>query len=146
MNNPHTLPVLVYGTLRANQRNEKVIAPYTLSHEVVTINNAEMYDLGSCPTILLDKQGSKVTAELHYIDPHFYDHALHRLDQLEGFIHSSTTNVYDRVIVKVKNSHGEEFSAYVYVAGDCLKELDGSVHSPIIASGDWLKREILSNE
>lgn len=102
-------PVFVYGTLKRNHANHRIIAQDESAKCVFydAFIKGEMFDLGQYPAVVLSGKGV-VFGELWYVD----SATLHRMDKLEGH-----PDYYKRVLVPLlgaeKNTQG--YVAWVYV-------------------------------
>ena len=115
--------IFVYGTLRPDARNGKMMTTGAKHVGTDSITGAQLYNLGWFPGVKLDKTDSMVHGDVFEI----VDGKLPpRLDSYEGY-----PSLYSRSQVKTDN--GELAWVYTY---------NGSVsQDQLIESGEWCPRE-----
>ena len=111
--------VFVYGTLRAGQRNHRLLRRATALGPASTVEPFAMHDLGAFPAIVAGGE-TPVVGEVYEVDAE----TLQALDRLEGYPH-----LYDRVEVSLTDGG----RALVYTMQP--RQVEGR---PVIRSGDWL--------
>lgn len=118
--------IFVYGTLRSDASNYRVLEPYTQGHQPAVLQGAMLYNLGYYPGIKLGAApGSLVVGEFHTVA----DEALPVLDRFEG-----KGYLYDRQEVTVTLDNDDPRKAWVYTyLGDVRADR-------LIPSGDWSLR------
>lgn len=134
------LPVVVYGTLRPGQSNyDRILAGRTLSERPVVIPGYRMYSNFHYPFIVphADAQ-SYIIGDLVTVPEKLWEQTIWDLDFLEGYqgFEADTRNLYDRVVVKVKEDN-RMFDAYLYVANASMHE-EILFDMPLIPTGDWI--------
>ena len=113
--------VAVYGTLRQNHGNHRILNKSPLSCE--KIFGWSMYSMGGFPgCVKSDGEADYIVVELYDID----DETLRRLNQLEGYTEGEDNWFYDRV--SVGTSLGE---AFMYTWAGSLNQDTRIYH------GDW---------
>jgi gamma-glutamylcyclotransferase (GGCT)/AIG2-like uncharacterized protein YtfP len=111
------IKVAVYGTLRKNQGNHRLLVDSKFLGEGTT--GGIMYSMGGFPAV--DITGDKeIKIEVYSVD----EQTLNRLDGLEGYPH-----FYNRS--EIKTPYG---AAWIYHIDK--KEL---LNYPLIQSGDWVE-------
>jgi gamma-glutamylcyclotransferase (GGCT)/AIG2-like uncharacterized protein YtfP len=123
-----TTPVLVgvYGSLRKDLHNHKILGNSKLIGTFNTIPEYTMYDLGTYPGIVPDGNTS-IFIEVYDVS----ETVLDKLDTLEGYhTFNSTHNHYNRR--KIESPYGE---MYIYFYND--KHRYKSNDTKIVVSGDW---------
>lgn len=118
--------VFVYGTLRKNERNSRLLENAKCLAYQAWINGV-LYDTGNnYPAVVLD-DNHRVYGELYELT----DIQLSMLDELEGYFGEGCHNHYDRVVQTVYTDFGQ-VEAYVYVYSDNLVK-----NLKVIEFGDW---------
>jgi gamma-glutamylcyclotransferase (GGCT)/AIG2-like uncharacterized protein YtfP len=126
------LPIFVYGTLRAGQKNyRRYLQGKTVRETPASCSGRLFVLLEEGYPYLLPGPG-RVWGELVFIAPEWYQQVLRRLDALEEYDSArEAASVYLRRRAAVHLVNGEEFQAWVYYWNrPALGEL--------IASGDFL--------
>jgi gamma-glutamylcyclotransferase (GGCT)/AIG2-like uncharacterized protein YtfP len=118
---PKLTRVFVYGTLRAGERNHRLLEGAAFVGEARTAPCFRMVDLGSFPGIVADGS-TPIEGEVYDVD----DTMLARLDRLEGH-----PDFYTRTRIALEDS--SEALAY-------LLRPTQVVGRPAIPSGNWLAR------
>ncbi len=126
---PHTR-VYVYGTLRKNGRNSRLMLGSVHEGEL-RLPGFAIYSMGSYPALVPGKSTDSVLAESWLVD----SKTLFRLDQLEQFISAGhPSNHYDRVLI----STPEFGPGWLYLYG--VRNIRGAKkHGTKIESGDWIR-------
>lgn len=119
--------VFVYGTLRRNERNHRLLEGATCIAEQAWTTGT-LFNTNSGYPILQDQDSGFVYGELYEAT----QGQLARLDTLEGYRGEGKDNFYDRIPKTIITDHGE-YSAYVYVKNEQQADM---LHNHIIG-GDW---------
>lgn len=110
---PNTLTshlVFVYGTLMAGFANHRVLGPTPCSlGAATTVDKFTMYTNGYFPALTLQELYT-VRGEVYKVS----DSDLIRLDRLEGYDVTRTSNHYERKLVTVALHSGDKVNAWVY--------------------------------
>jgi len=115
--------VFVYGTLKKNFPNSRLLKDAEFRGEAKTLKKFRMYTNGYFPMIVPDSEhGTFISGEVYSVD----EHELARLDMLEG-----CPEMYYRSAVSVEDADGYRHTAYVYIWGRPVGDLDE------VASGVW---------
>lgn len=120
------MKVAVYGTLRNNGSNHRLLAGAELLATTKTAKNYDMFSLGAFPYIDLSKGDSKsqITVEVYEVS----EEGLGTLDMLEGY-----PRFYSRSEVELENG----MTAWIYhINGYKARQ------APCVASGDWNNRVV----
>jgi gamma-glutamylcyclotransferase (GGCT)/AIG2-like uncharacterized protein YtfP len=132
--------VFVYGTLRQGQANHWLIEKYVKSVKKATVRGW-MYDLGAYPAVI-EGEGL-ISGEL--IEFHNSTEAFKKMDLLEGFYHTgSSNNHYERIITTCCTEDGEE-ECQIYVYPNRKKEWLQK-RASLVISGDWLDKSWLEQK
>ncbi|MCG1028946.1 gamma-glutamylcyclotransferase [Virgibacillus halodenitrificans] len=126
-----TYLVFVYGTLRKDESNNKVLADARLVAEEAW-TSGRLYSTTSYYPVLEKYESGEVYGELYEVTKD----KLEELDELEGYIGEEKDNLYDR-IQQIIFTDKASWPAYVYVMTNKTLEMRAS----LIKSGDW-KRHI----
>lgn len=120
--------VFVYGTLRKDDRNHKLLkdAVCIASH---CWTDGKLFDSYKGYPFLVQSNDSRVVGELYVVD----DAQLSDLDRLEDYHGSGKNNLYDRVEQMVYTKSGN-YQAFVYV----LPDKRNTKNMQLIESGDWI--------
>ncbi len=120
--------VAVYGTLRSGFYNHRVMeaAKGELLGTAKTVNNYNMYNLGSFPSVSLTDTDNEtpVVVEVYEVEMEGVENTL---DRLEGYPH-----FYNRTKVDVEFEDGSVANAWIY-----------HIDSPkpnLIESGNWSEK------
>jgi gamma-glutamylcyclotransferase (GGCT)/AIG2-like uncharacterized protein YtfP len=133
------LPFFVYGTLRAGERNHRLLRGRTLSWTPAELHGALLFLGPGYPFAVVDPAGSGVVrGDLVRIAEQEYGQVLADLDRLESYVPGAPGNLYERVARTVGGKQGET-QAWVYLAGGPLAEelLASGLRIP---GGDWRHR------
>lgn len=129
--------VFVYGTLRKGQGNRRIIEEFIVNARPGTVG-AVLFDNGSFPYAILSEDHVAV-GEWITFDKVDQIEVMHRLDRLEGYRGDGESNHYDRVMVRDLSQDIEGWMYVVTVNSPRGKRI--AEQYPLIASGDWSKRE-----
>lgn len=133
------LPVFVYGTLRAGERNHRLLAGRTRSWEPADLPGALLFHGPGYPFAVTDPTGRGVVrGELVHVREPDYDQVLSDLDLLESYVPGDPRNLYERVRRTVTRERGAT-EAWVYLAGPTLVA-DLLASGWPVADGDWRAR------
>lgn len=119
--------VFVYGTLRKDDRNHKLLknAVCIASH---CWTDGKLFDSHKGYPFLVKSNDSRVVGELYVVN----DAQLSELDRLEDYHEFGKNNLYDRMEQVIHTGTGD-FLAFVYV----LPENKNTKNMKLIESGDW---------
>ncbi|MGY3717791.1 gamma-glutamylcyclotransferase [Sutcliffiella cohnii] len=117
--------VFVYGTLRKNERNHRLLEGSRLIAEQAWTTGV-MYDTGLHYPALQKSSTGRVYGELYEVN----DHTLSSLDRLEGYQAHRSDNLYDRVSQSINTDKGT-YEAYVYIM------VNNNMLQRKIHGGDW---------
>jgi gamma-glutamylcyclotransferase (GGCT)/AIG2-like uncharacterized protein YtfP len=119
--------VFVYGTLRRNEPNHRLLQGAELVAEQAW-TNGEMYDTGLGYPALKDSENGNVFGEMYLVS----DEQLRLLDELEGHREGAADNLYDRKKQVINHDCGET-EAFVYT----IAAHNQSMLKTPIPYGDW---------
>lgn len=126
--------VFVYGTLKKNQSNHRLLNNAKFIGEATTIDKFVLVDFGSFPTLAKPEKnmtGYSIHGEVYELNN--FD----RLDQLEGFYKvDHPDNYYNRDIYQIK-CNNETISAWIYMRNSTLAEIVKNSKYKHIPSGNW---------
>lgn len=122
--------VVVYGSLLSGLHNHGVMerARGELVGEGVSVENINMYSLGSYPSISLahNSHEQPIKVEVYEVDNEY----LHHIDSLEGYRGNNSQSFYNRSPIKVKMDDTEE------VIEGLIYHIDQEQRVPVM-TGDW---------
>ncbi len=128
-------PVAVYGTLRENQPNHRLLAGLWDSQVLGICDGFEMYSVGPFPFI---KRGEgSVIVEVYTINPQSYETVLRRMDMLEGYHPEDPDSLYRRELVDVQLTDDRQVKAWIYIGHTVENERAYKK----IESGDWVQAQ-----
>lgn len=115
------LPLFVYGTLKPGASNYRTyLSGCILTELPATIDEAVLYNLGECPTLVIGAGLARPDEQVHGIlitlRPRLYDQTLRHIDSLEEYVCGNPWNWYERIIHPVRTGNAL-VDAWVYVAG-----------------------------
>lgn len=126
------LPVFVYGTLRAGQKNYRRYLQGKTVREAPASCAGRLYVLPEEGYPYLLPGAGRVWGELIFLAPECYQRTLRRLDALEEYDPGrEAASVYLRRRATVRVANGEEYQAWVYY-------WNRSALGELIVSGDFL--------
>ena len=123
--------VFVYGTLRAGQRNARLVEPYVTYAEPGVVAGT-LYEGPGFPYATPDGDGL-ICGEWLSVVPGKEKGALERLDILEGYGGPGGRNHYERVWVH--DAKAPDIDGWIYVAGPCARP------GHRIEGGDWVRTQ-----
>lgn len=134
-----SLPVFVYGTLRAGQGNyARLLAGHTVAEFPARADGLVLYG-GGVP-FAAERDGARVVGELMLVDQDVYPRVLAELDRLEGYReHAPQRSLYLRVARRVHYRRGERWAArlaWLYLGAP--RVLDGFADHHLVPGGDWV--------
>ncbi|MGH2690622.1 MAG: gamma-glutamylcyclotransferase family protein [Actinomycetota bacterium] len=128
-------PFFVYGTLRREQGNYRLLRGRTVSEHPATLPGYALHAAG-LPYVVAAGADDLVVGELMFVRPSHYAEILGTLDQLEGCT-LGRPGLYERIAASARYRLGGQdraVEAWVYLAGDHFRPSPTS----LVASGDWL--------
>lgn len=132
----HAGPVsclFVYGTLRRGEERFPVLERHRARLAFTGSTQGTLYDLGTYPGLRVGDGGTAVVGEAYVCDA--LDELLRDTDLIEGFLgFGAPGSVYRRAIVKIACASGGSALAWTYA-------FEGRPNAPILAGGDWRKRQ-----
>ncbi len=138
--NPY--PIFVYGTLMSGERAHALFAASSNRQLSARLPNALLYSTGRYPiavdcTRTTSTDGPTIWGELHWLQTERYGPLLAKLDAYEGDEYRRVVRSVALVDTPMANAgDGQLVDAWVYL-GDAAY----AAQYPLIASGDWRKRD-----
>lgn len=130
-------PFFVYGTLKRGGSNFAAhLEGRTISEISAFLPNAALYNAGPYPFLVLESGGG-VQGQVMEIEPSQYELVKQRLDELEGYDETASSNWYERHLLEVQSEQGPRM-AWVYVASDNTRTtIIEAGAMPKIENGIW---------